>query len=278
LRRTDELGDLAIAMNAMCDALALANARAAAEMRARLEALEQLRHAERLSTVGKLAAGVAHELGTPLSIVSGHAEMIASGEVQGVEVVESAGIIDREAKRIARIVRSLLDFARKKGPEGETCNVTEVAHRCVALFEPVADKNGAEIHVESSAALSALIDEDSLQQIVTNLLANSIQAMPSGGAVRIKVTSESTAPKGLVDQPQDYVRLDISDDGQGIAPEVLPHIFEPFFSTKEPGDGTGLGLSVVFGIVEDHGGRIAVDSQPGKGTTFSVFLPKAQAP
>jgi two-component system NtrC family sensor kinase len=277
VRRRDELGDLAVEMNAMCDALALANARVTAETRASLAALEQLRHAERLSTVGKLAAGVAHELGTPLSVVSGHAEMIARGEVQGTKIVESASIIDREAKRIARIVRSLLDFARKKGPEGETSNVAEVAPRCAALFEPVADKTGVQIRLESSAAFPAIIDQDSLQQIVTNLLANAIQAMPSGGTVRMKVSGETvTFPKESAADPGDYVRLDILDNGSGIAPDVLPHIFEPFFSTKEPGEGTGLGLSVVYGIVEDHGGWIAVESELGKGTTFSVFLPKAK--
>lgn len=276
LGSTDELADLAEEMNAMCDALGHANKRVATEAHARLEALEQLRHADRLSTVGKLAAGVAHELGTPLSVVSGHAEMIASGEVQGAKIVESANIIDREAKRIARIIRSLLDFARRKGPEGETSDVAEAANRGIALFQPLADKSRVQIGLEAGASASATIDQDSLQQITTNLLANALQAMPTGGTVRMKVSGETrTPPKGL-NEPGDYVRLDIQDDGPGIAPEVLPHIFEPFFSTKEPGDGTGLGLSVVYGIVEDHGGFISVDSQVGTGTTFSVFLPKAK--
>jgi signal transduction histidine kinase len=276
LRRTDEFGDLAEEMNAMCDALARANARVGAETRARLQTIEQLRHADRLSTVGKLAAGVAHELGTPLSIVSGHAEMIAKGEVKGAKIVESASIIDRETKRIARIVRSLLEFARRKGPEGETCNVGEAASRCIAMFEPIAEKARIQIRLEPGATVPATIDPDSLQQILANLLTNAIQAMPSGGTVHMTVGSETSSPRGLPDSPREYVRLDISDDGNGIAPDVLPHIFEPFFSTKESGDGTGLGLSVVFGIIEDHGGWIAVDSHLSKGTTFSVFLPKAQ--
>ena len=130
----------------MCDALARAKAEVASETHARQLAVEQLRHAERLSTVGKLAAGVAHELGTPLSIVSGHAEMIANREVQGDKVLDSAAIIDRETQRMARIVRSLLGFARRKGPEGQSCNVRETASECLALFKPKAEK--ANVHMQ----------------------------------------------------------------------------------------------------------------------------------
>jgi signal transduction histidine kinase len=146
------------------------------------------------------------------------------------------------------------------------------------MFEPIAEKTRVEIRLEPTSLVSAVVDRDSLQQILTNLLTNAIQAMPRGGLVRMRVSSEVTSPTGSAGPPKDYVRLDISDHGNGIAPEVLPHIFEPFFSTKDPGDGTGLGLSVVFGIVHDHGGFISVDSQLGKGTTFSVFLPKGEEP
>ena len=276
LPRHDEFHSLALEMNAMCAALAQAKEDVALETRARQQALEQLRHADRLSTVGKLAAGVAHELGTPLSIVSGHAEMIANGEVVAEKVLESATIIDREARRIARIVRSLLDFARRKGPEGGSCDVSRVAQGALALFQPMAEKANIRLELVSLADCRATIDQDSLQQVMTNLLSNAIQAMGSGGAVRLSVSAESTArvaPRGASRQP--FVRLDVRDDGPGISAQVLPHIFEPFFSTKGPGEGTGLGLSVVYGIVEDHGGFIEVDSEPGKGSLFSVFLPAA---
>ncbi|MES1173180.1 MAG: HAMP domain-containing sensor histidine kinase [Myxococcales bacterium] len=263
-------------MNAMCDALARAKDELAAEADARQSAIEQLRHADRLSTVGKLAAGVAHELGTPLSIVSGHAEMIANGEVQGPKVIESAAIIDGETKRMSRIIRSLLGFARRKGPEGEASNIKDVVTRCIELFEPMAEKAGVRLSADLPSDCRATIDQDSLQQVMTNLLSNAIQAQGSGGVVNISAAVElATTPKGTGDSPSEHVRLTVADTGPGIAAEVLPHIFEPFFSTKAPGDGTGLGLSVVYGIVEDHGGRISVESTTGNGSRFSVFLPKA---
>lgn len=278
LQHEDEFQSLAVEMNAMCDALARAKAEVTAETQARHLAVEQLRHADRLSTVGKLAAGVAHELGTPLSIVSGHAEMIANGEVQGPKIIESAAIIDRETKRISRIVRSLLGFARRKGPEGETSEVNETITRGIALFEPMAEKAKIQLSLDLPASFRVTIDQDSLQQVMTNLLSNAIQAQSSGGSVAISVALEQTTPrKAPGAAAREFVRLDVVDKGPGIAAEVLPHIFEPFFSTKSPGDGTGLGLSVVYGIVEDHGGWISVESELGEGCKFSVFLPLARA-
>ncbi|MET0792571.1 MAG: HAMP domain-containing sensor histidine kinase [Polyangiaceae bacterium] len=278
-RRRDEFQSLALEMNAMCDALAQAKEEVASETRAHQLALEQLRHADRLSTVGKLAAGVAHELGTPLSIVSGHAEMIANREVLGEKVIDSAKIIDCEARRIAGIVRSLLGFARRKGPEGGTCDVAAVASSSIALFQPMAEKALLSLDLEAAADCRATIDQDSLQQVMTNLLSNAIQAMGKGGAIQLKVSAEiASLPKDLERAPRTFVRLDVTDSGPGIAAEVLPHIFEPFFSTKSPGEGTGLGLSVVYGIVEDHRGFISVETEAGKGSRFSVFLPAAGAP
>jgi signal transduction histidine kinase len=278
LPRGDEFQSLALEMNAMCDALARAKDEVLSETRARQLALEQLRHADRLSTVGKLAAGVAHELGTPLSIVSGHAEMIANGEVRGAKVVDSAVIIDREARRIARIVRSLLGFARRKGPEGGTSDVKDAAAGAISLLQSMAEKADILLGLEASANCRATIDQDSLQQVMTNLLSNAIQAIGSAGAIQLRITAESTkSPKVIDGAPRDFIRLDVIDDGPGISAEVLPHIFEPFFSTKGPGDGTGLGLSVVYGIIEDHGGFISVESELGKGSRFSVFLPAAEA-
>jgi two-component system, NtrC family, sensor kinase len=276
LRRADEFQRLAVEMNAMCDALARAKEEVASEVRARQSALEQLRHADRLSTVGKLAAGVAHELGTPLSIVSGHAEMIANGEVQGAKVIDSATIIDREARRIAGIVRSLLGFARRKGPEGSSCDVTEVVGRCITLFQPMAQKANLELLLQASADCRATIDQDSLQQVMTNLLSNAIEAMESGGAIELEVGVETVQPPLPAARRRAFVRVDVVDAGPGMSAEVLPHIFEPFFSTKAPGDGTGLGLSVVHGIVLDHGGFISATSDLGKGSRFSVFLPSAE--
>ncbi len=274
LRRKDELGELAAEMNAMSDALARALAQISTETEARIKAVDQLRHAERLATVGRLAAGLAHELGTPLSIVSGHAQMIAGHEVSGERIDTSAKAIDREADRMGRIVRQLLDFARRKGPEGTTCDAVEVARACLGLLGPMAEHHSITAQVDApSQALRVLIDEDSLHHVITNLVVNAIQAMPNGGTLRVAL---SRAPASARDgeAPGDHARIDVTDTGGGIAPESLPHIFEPFFTTKEPGEGTGLGLAVVYGIVEDHHGWIAVDTG-SSGTTFSAFLTEA---
>ncbi len=264
LRRADELGELATEMKLMSDALSTALATISVETEARVRAVEQLRHSERLSTVGKLAAGVAHELGTPLSIVAGHAQMIAGKEVAGDAALQSAEAIDREVTRMGRIVRQLLDFARRKGPEGTTCEAGEIARRCVSLLTPIMDRAKVRCEVEALDALRVLIDEDSLQQVLANLVLNATQAMESGGVIHIRVARE----------PGAGVRIEIRDTGPGIPDDVRPHIFEPFFTTKQAGDGTGLGLAVVYGIVVDHRGAVTVDSSD-RGTTVSVVLQEA---
>lgn len=230
----------------------------------RRSAVAQLRHAERLNVIGKLAAGVAHELGTPLSIVAGHAQMIAGREVTGEAALSSARAIDAEATRMGKIVRQLLDFARRKGPEGTSCDPNEVAQRCASLLAVMADRARVTCDVrELEPPRRTLIDEDSLQQVLTNLAVNAIQAMPDGGKLAIAVA-----------RAKDSIVIDVSDTGTGLPEEVEQHLFEPFVTTKAPGDGTGLGLAVVHGIVVDHHGWITVDSGL-HGTTFSIHLKEA---
>jgi len=275
LRRTDELGELAAAMNAMSADLAAALQQITRETDARIRAVEQMRHADRLSTVGVLAAGVAHELGTPLSIVGGNAQMIAGREVTGDAVLDSARAIDREATRMSRIVRQLLDFARRRGPEGTASDVGQVAARCLDLLAPMARKAGVTSQLALGEPVRALIDDDSLQQVLTNLIVNAVQAMAPGGELRIGAARELVAsPDAPGDAARPCVRVTVSDTGSGIPEHVRAHIFEPFFTTKQPGDGTGLGLAVVYGIVVDHRGWVTVDSGDG-GTTFSVYLQEA---
>jgi signal transduction histidine kinase len=176
---------------------------------------------------------------------------------------------------MGRIVRQLLDFARRKGPEGRACDTTEVARRCLQLLGPMAEHNSVERVLDlPQQPLRAVIDEDSLQQVITNLAINAVQAMPHGGKLGVTLVHAPSVSKDG-GPPRDRVRLDVCDTGPGIAPDVLPNIFEPFFTTKQPGDGTGLGLAVVYGIVDDHGGWIAVDTNV-HGTTFSVYLAEAR--
>ncbi|HWU88418.1 MAG TPA: ATP-binding protein [Kofleriaceae bacterium] len=273
-RRRDELGELAVEMRAASDALADSLAKAAAETEARLKAIEQVRHSDRLATVGKLAAGIAHELGTPLTIVGAHAQMIADREVTGDAALASARAIDLEVVRMGKIVRQLLDFARRKGPEGTACDPSEVAKRCASLLAVMAGRNGVRCEVRDAAPPpQALIDKDSLQQVLTNLMVNAIQAMPGGGTLAVAISRTQAAPEAAA-PPKPCVRLDVSDTGGGIPPEVKAHMFEPFFTTKQPGDGTGLGLAVVHGIIVDHHGWITVETSE-RGTTFSLFLEEA---
>lgn len=275
LRRRDELGQLARELQTASEALAASLAQTAAEAEARIRAIEQLRHSDRLATVGKLAAGIAHELGTPLSVVAGHAQMIAGGEVTGEAALASARSIDAEVTRMGKIVRQLLDFARRKGPEGTACAPGEVAARCASLLGVMAEKQGVRIEVEDCGepAPRALIDEDSLQQVLTNLMVNSIQAMPQGGRLEVAIARVRAAREPGT-PPRPCVELTVRDTGPGVPPEVQTHMFEPFVTTKAPGEGTGLGLAVVHGIVDDHGGWITVDTG-ARGTALSLYLEAA---
>jgi signal transduction histidine kinase len=268
-----ELRALADEMNATSEKLAAAQRRAASEAEARVSAVEQLRHADRLATVGKLAAGVAHEIGTPLSVVAGHAQMIADREVLGDAVLESARVIDVQVGRVARIVRQLLDFARRKGPEGGTADALFVATSTVELLAPAARRSGVDLRASGKAGRVSM-DEDSLRQVLTNLITNAVHATPEQGTVTVVVEHVRASHPDRPDQV-DCVRIDVTDTGGGIPEEARPHIFDPFFTSKPVGEGTGLGLSVVHGIVQDHRGWIAVDTASGRGTTFSVFLPVA---
>jgi signal transduction histidine kinase len=260
-------------------ALAISNARllqaATRELAGRERAVEQVRYAERLATIGKLAAGVAHEIGTPLSIVAGHAQMIAGREVTGEKAIASARIIDAQVDRVASIVRHLLDFARRKGPEGGSVEVLAVATDTVKLLQPSAREKGVTVRVAGHAA-EALIDAKSLEQVVTNLLVNALHASRDGGEVTVTVERVLVTPPDRTTEG-DFVRIEVRDTGTGISDDVRPYIFEPFFTTKPTGDGTGLGLSVVHGIVHDHLGWITVDTVIARGTTFSVFLASEQA-
>jgi two-component system NtrC family sensor kinase len=276
IRQRDEIGQLAAEMNQMCDRLAAAHRRADAESAARLETLDQLRHAERLSTVGKLASGIGHELGTPLNVVSGRAKMIASGEVSGGEALDSARTIAEQAERMASIIRQLLDFARRRGPQKAPGGLKEIARNAGALLLPFARKHKVALALPDGAEpeITASVDAGQLQQVLTNLMVNGIQAMPDGGTLRVEVERETALPPPDCGGAEGvHCAIRVIDHGAGILPEHIAHLFEPFFTTKGVGEGTGLGLSVAYGIVKEHGGWIAIDSTPGKGSRFSVYLP-----
>lgn len=278
LRQRDEVGVLASEINQMCERLALAQTRVAEETQRRLDASEQLRHADRLTTVGKLASGVAHELGTPLNVVSGRAKMILRGQVQGAELAESAQAIVDQAERMTNIIKQLLGFARRRQPQRRRESLRGVAERTLALLAPMAQKSGIACRmVHSDPEPFGEIDVSLIEQALTNLVVNAIQAMPKGGVLTIRTCEEAVSPPaGLAAAAGTYAALHVEDTGVGMAPEELRHAFEPFFTTKDVGSGTGLGLSVAHGIVRDHGGWIAATSATDKGSRFSIYLPLIQ--
>ena len=281
VRQHDEIGVLATELNAMCEQLGETNRQLTTATEARIAALEQLRHADRLATVGQLASGVAHELGTPINVMSGRAKMIARGMVTGDAVADSARIIAEQAARITAIVRQLLDFSRRGGPSLGSADLRPIVSRTVELLATLARKHGVTLAVEGSgAALVAQVDQSQIQQVLTNLVVNGLQAMREGGRLTVRLERRHATPPPDVDgAPGEFAAITVEDEGAGIAPENLPRIFEPFFTTKDVGEGTGLGLSVAYGIVREHGGWIDVQSRTGHGSRFTVFLqPAAETP
>jgi two-component system NtrC family sensor kinase len=276
LRQHDELHELAQALNVMSRDLAGAHARVAGETAARIAALEQLRHADRLQTVGRLTSGIAHELGTPLNVVWGRAKMIASREVAGDEAADNARVIVEQSARMTKIIRQLLDFSRSRSPKKAAIDLFQVVRQTFALFQTTATKRNVTLLIEGDNTPQPVeVDAGQLQQVLSNLILNAIQAMPAGGPVT--VSSERRQAQPPADQPGpagEYVCLSVCDRGCGIAAEHLPRIFDPFFTTKSAGEGTGLGLSVSLGIIREHGGWIDVESAVGQGTCFRIYLPQ----
>jgi signal transduction histidine kinase len=240
---------------------------------------ERMRHDDRLRTVGQLAAGVAHELGTPLSVVGLRARLIASGEVTGATIRANAAAILEQVDRMARLVRRVLDYSHRSAAQATTIDLRRAVLETGGMIEPLARSHGVTLVVEvGDQALVVRADAAQLQQVLTNLALNGIQAMPSGGRLEIRCgeTAVTPAARGGCVAAHCWVR--IADEGPGIPAEDLPHLFEPFFTTKPLGEGTGLGLAVALAIVEEHGGSIAVRSEPGQGTECTVNLPRASGP
>jgi signal transduction histidine kinase len=280
LRSDDELSELADSLNALCERLAESQRKVRQETAARIAALEQLRHADRLKTVGRLASGIAHELGTPLNVVSGRAGLIASGKLTGDEIATSASAIKGETEKMTRIIRQLLDFARASAPRKAPVDLRTLVGQTAELLRPLAEKRNVELCFTPGGDPAIVeCDAGQIQQVLTNLMMNATQAMPEGGQVDCAVRRQmACVPESGDDRQVVYLAIEIRDQGVGIPEEHLEHLFEPFFTTKGIGEGTGLGLSIAYGIVQEHGGWIDVASQPGKGSCFTVFLPGEPTP
>ena len=217
---------------------------------------KQIQQADKLATVGELAAGIAHEIRNPLAGIAAAVEVLAEKrDSQDREITEE---IQAQVKRLNTTLSDLLNFARPREPEIAPCNLADLAHRMLALIRPDAQKHQIQFVEEIPADLPAVsADATQIQQALLNLLLNATQAMPEGGTLTVKAVAVAQR-----------VRLTIQDTGGGIAPEIREKIFSPFFTTKHR--GTGLGLAITRTIMEKHGGTIAVDSQVGRGTMFTL--------
>lgn len=272
----DEVALLAEEMNEMAAGLERARRKLDESEAERTQALEQLRHADRLRTVGQLASQLAHELGTPLNVVSGHARLVEQDEVASEDARASARTILEQTAKMTKSIQGVLDFSRRRS-ERRVLDVVELAESAQVTLAPLARKARAQVVVERQGTVARVsANAQEILQVLTNLLVNAFQAMPEGGLVRVSISErDATPPDGSNAVPGRYVVIAIVDQGHGIAKEDMPHLFEAFFTKKAEGAGTGLGLAVVDGIVRDHRGWIEVRSELGEGTTFEVFLPRA---
>ena len=276
LDQTDELGTLAREMNEMCRHLAEARAALENEEGSRRAAETQLQHAERLATIGKLASGIAHELGTPLNVIGGRATLIQDGDLEGEAAQESAGIIREQAEKISRTIRQLLAFSRRHQPMRAATDLGDLLRSSLALLEDSRGQHQIETALElPDEPVLAEVDGGQLQQVFVNIIWNAFQAMGDAGkvSIRLRRLEGTTGPPGHRAILGAAACIEVEDDGPGIDPGDLDHVFEPFFTTKDVGEGTGLGLSVAYGIVEEHGGWITVKSPPGNGATFWIVVP-----
>lgn len=247
IRQKDEIRDLAIAFEAMT--LRLRSSREAERdaVADRIRALEQLRHSDRLRTIGEIASALAHELGTPLNVVRARGSMIASGEVPAARARELGGVIVTQVDRMSSILRSLLDFGRREPSKVAPATVRSIVEQVVDLVEPLARERGVRLRHTVVEELPISADRAHLGQALTNLVVNAIHASSDGGEVRVSAGSDDTR-----------VWIDVDDEGRGMDDEVLAHAMEPFVTTKSAGEGTGLGLPIANEIAIEHGGRLTL--------------------
>jgi len=245
-----------------------------AEERERHLAVEQLRHSERLAVIGRLAAGVAHELGTPLNVIAGHAELLAEQDVAPERIPTSTKAIREQVVRMTSTIRQLLDFGRHDRSERLRIDLNVLTAATARMVETLVSKGGCALELAlAPTPVEVQANPRQIEQVITNLVVNAVQAAPRSGVVRIGTAIADGA--GVDGTTSRYGCVTVADDGGGIAEADLAKVFDPFFTTKDVGVGTGLGLSVSYGIVKDHDGVIDVESALGRGSRFVVRLPLA---
>ncbi|MGH7390248.1 MAG: sensor histidine kinase [Candidatus Rokuibacteriota bacterium] len=249
--------------------VALDNARLYSESQRQLEELRraqaQLLHAEKLSAVGELASGVAHEINNPLTTILGQAHLLLADTDVKVNVRDRMRIIADETSRAARIVQNLLMFARHYTPERRPCSLADQVRRVLELKIYQLQQDDIAVETDFAPCPPVYADQNQIQQVLLNLVQNAHHAMSRQESPRVLTIRVYAAG--------DHGRVEVLDTGHGIPPEVLPKVFDPFFTTKPPGKGSGLGLSVSYGIVVEHRGRLTAANRPEGGATFVVELP-----
>ena len=282
LESPDEIGELASAFDTMTVRLRERTAEAVrlyaetvqrnkelADANSRLQATQaQLVQSEKLAAVGQLTAGIVHDVKNPLAVIKGLAEELREEPGLGEPVRAQLSVIRDNAARANTIVTDLLKFARQSSPEMTELDMRQSVEAAVRLTEYLARKGNVKVVVDlPSRAAVGVYDPQQIEQVLVNLIQNAIQAMPDGGTLRVNLSLAAGA-----------MAIAIADSGIGIPPGNLTGIFDPFFTTKPEGEGTGLGLSVSYGIVTRHGGKIGVESKVGQGTTITILLPAGGRP
>lgn len=227
---------------------------------------ERLRNAEKLMIMGMLASEIAHEVGTPLNIISGRVELLTERAKSDPRMGKDLSVINQQIERITKIIRQRLDLTRRKTELQREIQLDRLLRNLLDFLRLQFHKSGINVQVALEEDIRILGDEDQIQQIFLNLLVNAIQAIEGNGRIRI-------ASSKITEDKHRYVDISVEDTGKGILPEHLDKIFDPFFSTKKESEGTGIGLSVVQDLVKQHEGSIQVESQVGKGTIFHIRLP-----
>jgi two-component system NtrC family sensor kinase len=278
IRSEDELGDLARSFNKMTAEVETVHAEIEERVRRKTAELEKahkvLLSSEKMASLGKLAATVAHEINNPLFGILTYARLVlrrlARTEVEGRdEMAEQLETIERESKRCGDLVKNLLTFSRQAPSHREPQDLNTIVHRAVQLVKHKLDMQGIELQESLADGLPAVeCDANQIQQVVLILMVNASEAMPKGGRLMVVTQFDGACEQGVVL---------VKDTGSGIPQDVLPRIFDPFFTTKEDQNRTGLGLAVAASIVEQHTGEITVRSAPDEGTEFRVALPATAA-
>ena len=249
------------------------------EISERKQLEEELRHAQKMEAVGKLAGGIAHDFNNILVAIMGYADLIKSEVPDQPEVLEDADEIIQASDKAAKLTAQLLAFSRKQDLKPEVIDLDDVVDRLTGMIRRLIGEDIEMVLNSAGVPLPVKVDPGQLDQVILNVVANARDAMADGGTLTIKTTRGARPTANGVDLPSGrYVSLKFTDTGAGMNTEVITRAFEPFFTTKERGRGTGLGLSSVYGIVKQSGGDVRIVSHEGHGTTLEILLPESDEP